>query len=156
MINPMIERRELALQRLRVAVQQRVSAEMATVASTAQFSAIVDDVVDAMVFRLQAQVLAEQLPPQTADHLVRVATTDPRYATWWDHFKDTHQNRWWMRWRSWSVRYVQKPVSVERVVTVNVRDNWTYPRAAIALPEDRFGSPVMVSLLDITDRAWRP
>lgn len=145
----------IALQRLKVGVRQELSREMATLASTAEFSSMIDHVTDRMVLQLRAHVLAEQLPPQTIQHRVRVETKDPRFATWWDHFKATYQHRWWMRWREWDVQTVRTPVVVERTVCVSVRDHWTYPRAGIALPSE-FGSPVLVSTWDSTDWAAQP
>lgn len=146
---------QVALTRLKIAIRQHLSAEMATMASTAELNTwIAEDLARNLVFELRAHVLAEQLPPQTIRHRVRVTTTDPRHATWWDAYKDTHRRRWWMRWRHWKVSYVDTPVTVERAIEVNVRDHWTYPRAAIRLPEE-WGRPVMVATWSARDFRWR-
>lgn len=147
--------RRVALTQLKVGARREITerflADMPGVSNTAEFRTRMDDIAGRMILDLRARVLAEQLPPQTIHHTVRVETTDPRHATWWDAFKATYQQRWWMRWRRWQIRYVHAPVTVERTVEVSVRDHWTYPRAAIVLlPE--FGSPVMVSTWTSTDR----
>lgn len=144
---------QVTLGRLKLACTTHLSREMATLASTAELELMVDELTHNLVYRLRAQVLAEQLPPQTIKHIIRVTQDDPRHATWWDAFKATYQQRWWMRWRSWTVNHVQTNVTVNRTVEVNVRNNWTYPRAAIRLP-DEFGRPVMVATWTARDY-WR-
>lgn len=149
-ISPITHMQQVALTQLKLAARHYLSREMATLASTVQLNAMVDDMTDHLVFELRARVLAEQLPPQTIRHHVRVTVDDPRFATWWDTFKATYQKRWWMRWRTWTINYIKTPVTVARSVEVNVRDHWTYPRAAIALP-DQFGRPVMVATWTASD-----
>ncbi len=151
MSDPTISIRQVALTSLKLASRTYLSQEMACIASTAQFNAHVEHEMQRMVLELRARVLAEQLPPQTIRHTVRVTVDDPRFATWWDAFKATYRERWWMRWRSWEIRHVKTPVAVERQVVVNVRDHWTYPRAAIQLPESQWGRPVMVATCDAVD-----
>lgn len=154
-MDPFIRYRQVALNQLKVATRRVLSAEFAFMADTAEFNVERDYLTDQIVMDMCARVLAEQLPPQTIDYAVRVETTDPRFATWWDHYKATHRARWWMRWRSWSVAYVDTIVAIDRIVTVAVRDNWTYPRAAVRMP-DHFGAPVLVSLVESTDLGdWR-
>lgn len=142
---------QVALQRLKVGLRRELSAEMVYLASTAE-ARWIEHEYDRMVLELRAKVLAEQLPPQEIHHTVRVEAMDPRHATWWEHFKATYQQRWWMRWRGWTVRYVDTPVTVQRTITVSVRDHWTFPRASIIPPDDRFGSRVMVATW--TARDW--
>lgn len=146
-----LDDQRVVLERLKVGAQQRVSNEFPTMMSSAQWSAEQDRIRDQMVIRLTAHVLAEQLPPQTTDHHISFTTNHQRFATWWDMFKSTYAERWWMRWRHWDVRFVAVPVPVERTVTVRVRDHWTYPTARIALPPKDFGAPVMVSIVDTSD-----
>lgn len=141
----------LSLERLKVGTDQRITAEMLTMMSSAQWSAEQDYLRDQMVIRLRAHVLAEQLPPQTMQHRIRWEIEDERFASWWDMFKATYADRWWMRWRTWAVRYV--PMPVERTVTVEVRDHWTDPTARIPLPPKDFGAPVLVSIADVWDGA---
>ena len=143
--------RDVALHRLKVSVQRQISNEMVYMARTAEAHGHLDRMYDRMVLDLRAKVLAEQLPPQTITHTVRVEALDPRHATWWEFFKATYRQRWWMRWRDWTVRYVDTPVTVQRSVVVKVRDHWTYPRASIIPPDTDFGAPVMVSIWGAED-----
>jgi hypothetical protein len=120
---------------------------------------------------LTSRVLAESLPPAEVSHTVagwaplHVEGTVPaaRFATWWDHFKATYRGRWWM----WLLRLDRRPVHYtwefhrwrydedrqpwQRTVTVSVRNHWTYPRAAIALPPE-FGGPVLATTWEVDDR----
>lgn len=143
--------RQVALLRLRYAASTVISPE---VIERADVRVVADHVAGNLVAQLRGEILAEQLPPQTRDHLIRVEQPDPRHATWWDMWKDTHRDRWWAAWfvRRRPPRYVDTIVAVSRIVTVTVRPHWTYPQARIRLPEESFGSPVMVALTDTTDR----
>lgn len=154
--SPIVSLQQVALTQLKLATRQYLSREMATLASTVQLDAFVDDMIQNMVFELRARVLAEQLPPQKISHRIRVTTDDPRFATWWDAFKATYRERWWMRWRTWKVEHVMTPVTVARTVEVDVQNHWTYPRAAIQLPES-LGRPVMVATWSASDfiSDWR-
>lgn len=147
--------KQVALQQLKVACRRVLSAELPFVAGTARFDvSMMEWISRDLMLDVQARVLAEQLPPQEITHHVRVWTTDPRHATWWDHFKATYRGRWWMGWHRWEIRYVDTPVWLDRRVTVAVRDHWTYPRATVGLPPS-LGSPVLVTMWDAADEAWR-
>lgn len=143
----------VTLNQLKVAVRRTLPREMVFVLSTTEADSFLQHETDRMVLELKARVLAQQLPPQTMQHLVRVETLDPRHATWWDHYKATYQQRWWMRWHTWTVRYVDTPVTVQRLITVTVRDHWTFPEASI-VPPDQLGRPVMVAIWNAQDVPW--
>ena len=156
MIDPMseISFQTVALNSLKVAVQRYLSAEMVYVAHTADLRTMTEYLTDRMVLDLRARVLAEQLPPQQIHHPIRVEVDDPRHATWWEFFKATYHQRWWLRWRSWPIRHVNTPVAVQRTITVDVRNHWTFPRASIIPPDSGLGTPVMVATWTTEDR-WR-
>lgn len=131
---------------------------------------------DAMTVELRAHVLAQQLPPKLLTHYVRESTPQlikgetpvRRFATWRDHFKATHQGRWWMRWRRWRIRYIEVAVpfahthvfDCRHTVEVAVRDHWSFPEARIAVYPEELGGPVMVSITESrtvrTEGASRP
>lgn len=111
-----------------------------------------ESIADQITADVVYQVHADHLPPAEITHQVRLEVDDPRHASWWDMFKDTYAQRWWMRWRSWPVSYVQTKVSVRRAVVVKVRGHWTYPKARI-LPE-WVGNPVVVATWDSRDLPW--
>lgn len=143
----------VALNQLKVAVHRTLPREMVFVLNTVEADSLLQYETDHMVLQLTAKVLAQQLPPQAMQHLVRATVDDPRHATWWEHYKATYQQRWWMRWRTWTIRYVDTPVTVQRLITVTVRDHWTFPEASI-VPPDKLGRPVMVSIWDAQDVPW--
>lgn len=80
-----------------------------------------DRLAQRFAFRLRAEVLAEQLPPQDLHGWV----TTPRWATWRDHLKDTHRHRWWMRWwlKRHPIRYIDEP----HLAHIDVQTWWKYP-----------------------------
>lgn len=92
-----------------------------SVRQTAQMEQMYDTVRDSLVLKMSATVMAEQLPDQT----LRGEVTAPRWATWWDHLKDTYRDRWWFAWvvRRWPVRYIDVPHQVH----VPLQSWWTYP-----------------------------
>lgn len=107
---------------------------------------LVNHIADRLTVRLKGELLAEKLPPQHVHHVwsgthhFNLKTTVPRHATWWDLFKDTYRNRWWMRaWvRRNPVHHVDQPVVFreDRIcahdVQVDVGAAWTYPQAPAA------------------------
>lgn len=48
-----------------------------------------------LLMQLQAYVLGEKLPENTVTATGSVSVEYP--ASWWQHFKDTYRERWWMR-----------------------------------------------------------
>lgn len=130
---------QLVLDQLKVGITEAVGP---TFAQSVRIQTRHDPMLDRMVCRLTAQVLAEKLPPRSVSETVTV--TWPQWATWRDHFKATHAARWWMRW--WARRRPARTVEGSRkaTVTVDLQRYITYPRASIALPE--FGKPVRISI----------
>jgi len=119
-------------------VQLKVGVRMTLpqfVADQARFSMETDHAAERLVAQLRSYVLAEHLVSETQD----CTWTFP--SSWWQHFKrDSWLGRHrpqWMRKR-WPVRMTTtaKTITFDRYRT--------YPDARIALPEDRFGAPVMV------------
>lgn len=97
---------------------------------------------DPMLFELSTSVLSERLPTERVTRTHREQIETARFATWWDHWKATYRGRWWMRWRRWSVRQLVDVHEVEAVAAVDLDRHWTFPRAAIPVPE--LGEPVRV------------
>ena len=97
---------------------------------------------DPMMFELSTAVLSERLPTEQVTRRRRETIETARFATWWDHWKATYRGRWWMRWRRWSVRQLVDTHEIEAVAAVNLDRHWTFPRAAVAVPE--LGEPVRV------------
>jgi hypothetical protein len=129
------------LQVLKVGVQERVSAQFAERMSVTQDR---DRITDVLAMRVTATVLAEELPPVSVTE--RVAFTVPRFATWWDHFKATRWERWWV-WILRDLQWIKPPRFVDEphthVADVKVRTYWTYPRANTVLPGRDFGHVVL-------------
>jgi hypothetical protein len=140
-----LTRRQAVLQPLTVAVRTHLSEEMPALAHSVTLGQWYDDIAMKMVLSLKAKVLAEQMPPQTFERTFRIRHSRNEYESWWDHFKDTYQHRWWMRWRKWNVRMRKVAEVTSHVVSVAVQDFWTYPQARATLPERYYGKPVLVS-----------
>ncbi|MGC4886723.1 hypothetical protein [Micromonospora sp. DT227] len=100
--------------------------------------------IDGMRMTLSMSVLAEQLPTERVRGHRREVIQTARFATWWDHWKATYRGRWWMRWRRWSVRQLVDEHELEATAVVDLRRYWTYPRAAVPVPQ--LGDPVKVML----------
>lgn len=136
------------LEQARVACQQSV-AGLPHVAAHLQPMIVLDEF-HRMALRLRSTVLTQTLPPQTIIQEAKGFTDQHRYATWWDHFKATHRQRWWMRWRRWDVAYTTDRIPFEGRSSVTVRARWMMPRAP-ALP-DALGPAVLYT--EVGDRRW--
>lgn len=129
--------REVLISKIYEGVQRRISRELVVRLSQHDFSSLV---ARDLVLELEAEVLAETLPPLTLTDRQTFAT--PRFATWVDHFVATYRQRWWGRLlRLREPRYVDEPLT--HTVTTEVRSRWTYPQATTVLPGDRFGHVVL-------------
>lgn len=97
---------------------------------------------DPMFAELSTTVLSEQLPTERVTQRRREEVETARFASWWDHWKATYRGRWWMRWRRWSVRQLVDTHEIEAVAAVHLDRFWTFPKAAVSVPE--LGDPVRV------------
>jgi hypothetical protein len=68
---------------------------------------VFEDVMQDIVVRLRAEVLADKLPPEWV-HESRIARVP---LSWWDHWKEEHQRSWWAgwfaRWRGYRTREIK-------------------------------------------------
>ena len=110
--------------------------------------------IDAMRLTLAMDVLAEKLPAEQVRKHRREVIHTARFATWWDHWKATYRGRWWMRWRRWSVRQLVDEHELEATAVVDLQRYWTYPRAALPVPE--LGEAVKVMLDGPVNEPGRP
>lgn len=92
-----------------------------------------------LVAKVVVKVLASQLPPERVVESTLVEFWKP--ATWWEHFKDTYRDRWWLRWlaRRRPVRWEREQRVVETVV--DMTRMLAFPKADIR-PPAAFGPPV--------------
>lgn len=102
--------------------------------------------VDQMRLTLAMSVLAEQLPADRVRKHRREVIKTVRFATRWDRWKATYQQRWWMRWRRWPVRQLVDEHEVEATAVVDLQRYWTYPRAALPVP--KLGEAVRMMLYE--------
>lgn len=133
------------LERLKVGCQQVIprgilDSMQLSIEPTANF------LVDGMVMRLKAELLAEKLPPERLANSKRVTWTTP--ATWWDHLKETYAGKWWTRWMK-APRTIEHSKLAE--FNIELQRYWVYPDAR-PLPRDQFGSPVRVCT--VTESSW--
>jgi hypothetical protein len=99
-----------------------------------------EDMFTDMMFRMEAFVLQDQLPPRTVSEEVYV-TTSPVPVTWWDHFKVEMADKWWFRWTqkyTWAKRRIFPPRMEAQVKLVRLSvdlERWiSYPEAQ-SVPE---------------------
>lgn len=104
-----------------------------------RLSRFVDAETGRLMARFVTDMLAEVLPPERVTETTLVEFRRP--ATWWDHFKETYRDRWWLR-RLVRRRPVQVEVEQRAVrVTVDLQRYRVYPRADVSPPAE-FGAPV--------------
>lgn len=115
-------------------------------------SVIQDRVANRLRFQLRTEVWGQRLAPEVTSHNAEWHET--RWASWWDHFKDTYRQRWWLRAlvRRRPVRYVDIPHS--REITLTVESYRTFPEANFHVP-DEFG-PVVYQQNLRTEEEWHP
>jgi hypothetical protein len=121
----------LALQRLRIGLEQRIGAQ---VIESLELHQVEDIFTRSIVTRLTADVLAEKLPPEKIERSKTVALDFP--ASSWQHFKQEHSESWWLRWlvRRWPVRIQQLEQTV--TLTVDLERYRTFPQCNYVFPKD--------------------
>lgn len=109
------------------------------------------DIFERMVYKLEAEVLAEKLPPETINES-RIAVWDfPRSS--WQHFKLEHSESWWLGWLV-RRRPVQCQVHDKQVtLTVNLERYRTFPQANVNYPPE-LGPYVQVAYLNKSWSEW--
>jgi hypothetical protein len=135
---------QVVLDRLKVAtmgqVQRHLLEDAQFVARTADVAFFEDRFTGNLCLSLRALVLG--LRREDRERTVHLDVP----ASWWQHLKRDHTPEWFTR---------RRPVRYERLTrTITFSVHQTYPNASIALPEDRFGQPVIVHQA-IGDTSWR-
>lgn len=141
---------ESVLHRLRYSVADQIGPD---VAARMKLSVTRDVSTERLVRKLHTAVLSEELPAHVRGHVIE--WSDPRHATWVDHFTATYRGRWWGRLiglHRRTIRYVDVPL--RHRVDVTVRQYWTYPRATRVLPGDDFGHVVLKTRTETVDRYY--
>lgn len=162
--SPFGEMHQVIVDRVRFGLQERVSRY---VAEALRMSARPEETfrfADLLVVRLETELLSERLPPKLIEHRIGYEhpeaigqqgfAADSRFARPIDHFTAKYRGRWWGRLlglRRREIRYqfvkvpyiVSAPVRCDHRVTVDVHAAWTYPKADMVLPADRFGMTVL-------------
>lgn len=136
-MSDLIEREQITLDMLKVGVVRHINRELLNdarfVGRTAELSPMVDYLGHSFALYLRAFVLAHKVDDQSG-----VLKFDSP-ASWWQHLKLTLGPPWFPRWflRRWPVRF--------RTTTKEIHYEafYNYPDARIALPEEKFGHPVL-------------
>jgi hypothetical protein len=87
-----------------------------------------------MVHHLTTEILAKSTGPRVYTDRQTASVELVRFASWRDHFKATYRGRWWMRWRSWNIRYTFRTDSATAEVKVEATIAVVFPHAG-GLPE---------------------
>jgi hypothetical protein len=99
------------------------------------------DIQDNLIAKIEARVLVERLEPFV---IKRCKTVYVRiYQTWWDHFKDTYKDKWWMP--KTRIRYNHVARKVDFLVIV--RPMRAFPNSTIEY-DPRLGDPVRIFELE--------
>lgn len=133
---------------LKVGVTNAVSAELA---ASLKFETLRDEVCDQIIYRLTAQVLADQLPPERVERSSSATFDVP--ASWWQAWKAEHPGLWrgWLR-RRWPALTAEHTRTM--TLSVDLRRYRVYPEQTAVLPQ-YFGRPVLVATSDTSVR-WVP
>ncbi|MGY6019613.1 hypothetical protein [Streptomyces spinosirectus] len=109
-----------------------------------------------LLFQLRTRLLTDELPPKEFTARDRVTFEVP--TSTWQMWKKQHAKRWYARRlvARWPVRYGPDPDGrgTDAICTFNLERWRAYPRAAVLLPPDRFGAPVLFHA--IRDLHWSP
>lgn len=120
----------------------------------AEVSIAQDYVLGQLVYQLRTKVLTDDLPPEQFTAQTAVAFEVP--ASTWQMWKKRHASRWYARRlvARWPVRYEADPDGrgTTAVCTASLERFRAYPRARVALPEDRFGAAVLFH--SVRDLRW--
>jgi hypothetical protein len=110
------------------------------IAQTANFE-MVSREGEIMLLTLTAEVLRDHVVSETK----RAELNIP--SSWWQAFKQTYQNDWWLR------RFVKRypVVFTTMICSVHFDRYYNYPEAAIALPEDKFGKFIIYETTSVSD-----
>jgi len=102
---------------------------------------VIEDELTGLMVRLVSEVLTEHIVSETQTAELDVP------ASWWQHFKQDHRDRWFMRRfvRRWPVAYTtwQTEVRFSRYAT--------YPNADVKMPPSPLGRPVYVESIGFGD-----
>jgi hypothetical protein len=152
------EVQRILLDRVRVATRRSLSP---SVAESVELRTWQDDLFGGMVYEIRAHVLAEKLPPEQVTKSTTIEDTQvvnyPTPATWWDHWKVDHADRWWAGWFARrfppAIEARAKTVEFKRDVTltVDLQRYRSYPEATF-VPPPNLGAPVAIHTLNAT---WR-
>jgi hypothetical protein len=107
--------------------------------SKAQWAAERDMIRNRMLVRLKSAVLAFRLPGHSATEQRTVSFKVP--ASPWQHWKQKHQDAWWLRWFV-ARRPVRTEVLSETVELTTVWEDYaTYPWQTVAPTDPKLGMP---------------
>lgn len=123
---------DAVLERLKVAIEQELATEFIKRSPSIEW--LEDYWTERFRMQFRMHVLGQRHPVVTTEHSIAWAET--RWATWWDHFKDTYRSRWWLRAlvRRRPVCYVSIPHT--RRVTLDVEAYRTFPQDGLRWPEE--------------------
>jgi len=133
---PMPEVKRRVLDRERIGAYRLISRY---VLENAQYELIEQEATGLMI-QLVSEVLTEKIAQE--DHEV---TYNPP-ATWWQFFKATYREQWWMR--RFVKRYPVKRATVRKIVHFEAKRN--YPNADI--PPTPLNRPIVVET--VSETAW--
>lgn len=120
----------LTLERLKLGLQMRVGAH---VLDSLRLERQQDMIYNDLLYRLEASVLAEKLPPEKVERSKVVTLDFP--ASSWQHFKQEHSESWWLGWlvRRRPIRY--QALEQTATLTVDLERYRTFPQCNYVFPK---------------------
>lgn len=138
---PRLPYETVQLERVRVAVRN----VLYDVGPTVSASADVEWHAEQMALEVSAYVLSERLPPERFETSQKFPVSWP--DGWWQMW--LHEHRSWPVVRSWLKRRPVRMHTEWKLATVvtDLERYRSYPKARVQLPEDRWGAPVLASVV---------
>jgi len=144
---------EVVLEWRKIGIVQPHDPDLPCGLSKPQWDAELDMIRNRMLVRLKSAVLAHRLPGHTASSQRTVSFRVP--ASPWQHWKQKHQDSWWLRWFV-ARRPVRTEVLSEKVELTATWEDWaTYPWQTIAPTDPRLGMPNRHMLLSTNTEQYR-
>lgn len=129
-LNPQMEMGgQRFLEQLRLQASEYIGQD---VLQSLELRTLEDVITRGLVVQLRALVLADRHGTQDVSTTETFAVDLP--ATWWQHWKMDHDNRWWAGWlvRRWPTRY--ETYRDERKLTATFTAFTLFPRSATGYP----------------------
>lgn len=116
------------LQALRMGVRERIG-EFAAERSSYELWREADP--PRLVHNFVTEILGKTTGPREYAASKSATALVVGFASWWDMFKATYRGRWWMRWRKWTINYIERTATATATVRVEADLGVLFPGAQV-------------------------